>query len=132
MKRIFLGAIVTAAVLLGSPPAWAHHAMIAEFSTAKPITVSGTVTKVMWTNPHGLIFIDVTRDDGEIESWQIETGSPFRMTRRGLKRTDFNPGVKIIVVGYAARSGEPKAAGMVVTFPDRERTGREASFTLGR
>jgi hypothetical protein len=125
-------AFVAIAVCLTTGPVWAHHSMIVQFSLEKPITLRGTVTKLMWVNPHSWIYVDVTGPEGQVEHWRIETGSLPRMIRRGLKKTDFKPGTKIIVGGYAARDGQLKAAGMVVTFPDREAAGREASFGLGR
>jgi Family of unknown function (DUF6152) len=125
-------AFVAVAVFLTTGPVWAHHSMIVQFSLEKPITLRGTVTTLMWMNPHSWINIDVTVPEGQVEHWRIETGSLPRMIKRGLKKTDFKPGTEVIVGGYAARDSQLKAAGMVVTFPDREAAGREASFGLGR
>ncbi len=125
-------AFVAIAVLLTTGPVWAHHSMVVQFSLEKPITLRGTVTKLMWMNPHSWIYVDVTGPKGQVDNWRIETGALPRMIRRGLTKTDFKLGTEIIVGGYAARDGQLKAAGMIVTFPDREATGREASFGLGR
>jgi hypothetical protein len=125
-------AFVGAALFLTTGPVLAHHSMVTQFSLEKPITLRGTVTRLMWMNPHSWIYVDVAGSEGRVENWRIETGSLPRMIRRGLKKTDFRPGTKIIVGGYAARDGQLKAAGMVVTFSDREAAGREASFGLGR
>lgn len=129
MKR---AALIAMALTLSAGPAWAHHSMVAQFSMEKPITLKGKITKMMWMNPHSLIFVEVTGAAGQVEQWRIETGSMPRMIKRGLKKGDFIPGTEIIVGGYAARDGQSKAAGMVVTFPAREAAGREASFGLGR
>jgi hypothetical protein len=122
------------ALLLATGPVWAHHAMIAQFALDKPITLRGTVTKMEWVNPHGWIYLDVKGADGKVENWAIETGSPLRMMKRGLKKTDFPYGADIIVGGFAARNGTRTAAGWIVTFSDREASypDREASFPLGR
>lgn len=127
-------ALVGVALFLATAPVWAHHALVAQFALNKPITLSGTVTKMEWKNPHGWIYLDVKGADGQVENWAIEIGSPLRMTKRGLKKTDFRSGIEIIVGGYAARDGTRTAAGMVVTFPDREAAvpPREATFALGR
>jgi len=126
--------VVGAALLLATGPVWAHHDLVAQFSLQKPITLRGTLTKMEWVNPHGWIYLDVKGADGQAENWAIETGSPFRMMRRGLNRTDFQVGIELIVGGFAARDGTRKAAGWIVTFPDREASfpDREASFPLGR
>lgn len=132
--RTTLGiALVGATLLFATGPALAHHAMVAEFNLARPITLKGTLTRMEWVNPHGWIYIDVKGQEG-IESWKIETGSPFRMEKQGLKKTDFRVGSEVIVTGFAAKDGTPTAAGLNITFPDREKAFpiREASFVLGR
>ena len=108
--------------------------MVVEFNLAKPITLKGTLTKMEWVNPHGWIYVDSKGPGGRVESWKIETGSPFRMEKRGLKKTDFTIGDEVIVSGFASKDGTPTAAGMAVTFPNREQSfpGREATFVLGR
>ena len=40
------------AVLLLAAPLLAHHPFSAEYDWKKPITVTGTVSKVDWSNPH--------------------------------------------------------------------------------
>ena len=126
--------VVGITLLLGTGLVWAHHAMIAQFALDRPISLRGTVTKMEWVNPHGWIYLDVKGADGRVENWAIETGSPLRMERRGLKKTDFLHGVEVIVGGFAAKDGTRSAAGWIITFPDREASvpAREASFSLGR
>jgi hypothetical protein len=125
-------AIFFAALSMTPVPTGAHHSMIAQFATDKPVTLKGTVTGMLWRNPHGAIFLDVVGAEGQIERWRVETGSTPRMMRRGLNKTDICPGREVIVGGYAARDGQLKLAGMVITFLDREAAGEEASFALGR
>jgi hypothetical protein len=121
------------ALMLLSGSVSAHHALIAEFDLKQSISLRGTLTKLEWINPHGWIYLDVKGADGKVENWAIETGSPARMQNRGLKRTDFQPGMDLIVLGYAARTGKNRAAGWMVTFPELEGTAnRESSFPLGR
>ena len=122
------------ALVVTSQPLWAHHSMVAQFSLEKPITLRGTVTTLMWHNPHGRIYVDVKNAEGVVENWMIETGATGRMIRRGLKKADFAFGVEVIVAGYAARDGKRSVAGVSVTFPDREASSppREATFSLGR
>ena len=135
MKRTTLAiALAGATLLLTTGPVSAHHAMVAEFNLAKPITLKGTLTKMEWVIPHGWIYIDSQGPGGRVESWKFETGSPFRMEKRGLKKTDFIIGDEVIVSGFAAKDGTPTAAGMTITFPNREKSfpAREATFVLGR
>ncbi len=132
MKTTMTCALIVLTLAAAPATAWAHHSMVVQFSVQKPVTLRGTITQLMWQNPHSWIFIDVKDQEGNVESWRIETGSLPHMIRRGLKKADFKVGTEIIVGGYAARDGQLKAAGMIVTFPDREGAGREASFGLGR
>lgn len=133
MKTKLPVAVVGVALLFATTHAWAHHALIAEFDLNKSVALRGTLTKMEWVNPHGWIYLDVKGADGKVVNWAIETGSPARMINRGLKRTDFQPGMELIVLGYAARTGKNRAAGWMVTFPELEGSpDRESSFPLGR
>jgi hypothetical protein len=134
MRTTLAISFVGATLLFAAWPVSAHHAMVAEFNLAKPITLRGTLTKVEWVNPHGWIYIDSKGPGGRVESWKFETGSPFRMEKRGLKKIDFKIGDEVIVSGFASKDGTPTAAGMTITFADREKSfpTREATFVLGR
>ena len=104
-------------ILTATPPAFAHHAFAAEFDANKKVTFEGELTKVAWFNPHGWIYIDVV-DAGTTTNWSIEFGSPTSLLRKGLRRTDFQPGTRLTVKGYRARSGKPVANASNVTLPD--------------
>ena len=45
-------------------PVVAHHAVGAELDEAKVVKLTGTVSKVEWTNPHARIYFDVAKPDG--------------------------------------------------------------------
>jgi hypothetical protein len=126
--------VVCAALLVSSGSLSAHHSVVAEFNLSQPVTVTGTVTKIEWMNPHGWIHVDQKCPDGRVETWAFETGSPYRMEKRGLKKSDIQVGEKVILSGYAAKGGSRTAAGMTITFLDREGSfpNREATFVLGR
>ena len=80
------------------------------------MTLTGKLTKMEWTNPHGWIFLDVTGADGKVVNWAIEAGSPNALIRRGLRPADFTLGATVVVKGYQARNGTPTANGTTVTF----------------
>jgi hypothetical protein len=127
MRMISAIGLGLAWLTLAPGSAFAHHDFIAQFAPDKPLTLRGTVTRVEWTNPHGWIHVNVQGPDGQIEPWAIETGTTYRLTKGGLKSSDFKFGMEVIVDGYAARDGSRKVAGRSITF-----SGREGSFPLGR
>ena len=105
-------------LLLAAAPVWAHHAFSAEFDAAKPVKLQGTVKKVEWINPHSWITIDVKRPDGTVQTWEIEAGAPNAMFRRGFNKDSLPVGTEIVVSGYLAKNGKPRANGRDITFPD--------------
>jgi hypothetical protein len=105
-------------LLVGVRSSYGHHAFEAEFDANKPVTLTGTLTKMEWVNPHGWIHIDVKGPEGKVVSWAIETGSPNALVRRGLRLGDFPIGSTLVVEGYRARNGGPVANGRIVRFAD--------------
>ena len=116
MKK--LACLTLGALLLAALSARAHHSFSAEFDINQPITLKGVLTKMEWVNPHGWIYIDVLQPDGKVVNWAIEAGGPTQLLRRGLRKTDFPPGLEVTVEGFRARSGEAKANGRSVTMKD--------------
>lgn len=112
--------VIASGVLLtfASPMASAHHAFSAEFDAARPIELSGVVTKTEWINPHSWITIEVAGEGDRPEIWEIEAGAPNSMFRRGFNRNSLPTGTEIRVTGYQARDGGQRANGRNLTFPD--------------
>ena len=116
-----LAAFVALAFLTPSRPAAAHHAFAAEFDATKPVRLRGKVTKVEWVNPHAWIHIDVAAEDGTVTAWMVECGPPGALVRRGWKKNSVAPGTEVLVEGYQAIDGAPRANGRDVTLPDGRR-----------
>ena len=72
MSRSILVGAVSLAALIASVPVHGHHAFAAEYDRDKPITLTGAMTKLEWTNPHARIYIDVKDDKGEVVNWDFE------------------------------------------------------------
>ncbi len=116
-----LAAIFGSAWLALSAPTRAHHAFSTEFDANQPVTLRGTIASVEWINPHAFINLDVKRDDGKVDRWRIEAGSPNTLVRRGLTRDSIQPGTEVVVFGYRHRNGSLTANGRDVTLPDGRR-----------
>ena len=86
--------------------AMAHHSYNA-FVMDSEKTISGTVKKFDWTNPHSWIWIESAGDNGVTQLWGIEGMSPNYLSRRGWSRTTLKPGDKISITIHPLRTGEP-------------------------
>jgi hypothetical protein len=113
-----LGLTLSSIALTLAGQVGAHHAFSTEFDAKQPITLRGTISRVEWINPHAFIHLDVKRDDGKVETWMIEAGSPNTLVRRGMTRDSIPPGTEIVVFGYRHRNGSNAANGRDVTLPD--------------
>ena len=118
MKRVALGFTLIGALLVGALPLMAHHSFAAEFDAAKPVTLTGTVTKIDWTNPHVWIYFDAKKADGTVEAWACEAGSPNTLFRRGFTKKSVLPGAEILVDGYRAKDASKRASCRELTFAD--------------
>ncbi len=94
----------------------AHHAFAAEFDANKPVTFTGTVTKMEWVNPHVWLHLDVKMPNGTVENWAFEAGTPNVLFRRGFTKQSLLPGTEVKVDGYQAKDGTHRANGRDLTF----------------
>lgn len=99
----FIGSIL--ALAFGTP-LLAHHGA-ASFETGKTITVSGTVTEFVWTNPHVLVKVDAKDSSGAVQHWVLEAWNPVTQTGRGWKKNTFKTGDVVSVDITPAKNNEP-------------------------
>jgi len=117
-KSALLGALV-AISFAGAMPAEAHHAVGAQFDVTKNITITGTLTKVDWENPHAWFHFDVKNPDGTTTEWGTETVGPNGLRRLGLSdRRLFKIGDVYKVDVNPDRSGKPLGFTNSFIFPD--------------
>ncbi|MET0137880.1 MAG: DUF6152 family protein [Sphingobium sp.] len=110
-----MAAIVAASLSTTSD---AHHAFAAEFDSAKPVILNGTVTKARFVNPHSWIYLNVKDKSGAVTNWGFEFGTPSALRTNGLAKEDIAPGTAIRIAGYRAKNGGPFGYAAVLTLPN--------------
>jgi hypothetical protein len=107
----------TAALLFLAMRASAHHAFAAEYDENKRVTISGTVTRFRWTNPHAWLYVEEKDESGKLTIWSFEMGSPNGLIHRGWRRTELKKGDVVTVEGYGAKDAGNVANARTVTMP---------------
>ena len=107
--------------LMASAPLLAHHSFAAEYDRAKPITLTGAVTKVEWMNPHARFYVDVKDDSGAVTNWEFELGSPNGLMRNGWTRNSLKPGDTVTIEGSLAKDGSKLVNASNVKLADGKR-----------
>jgi len=83
----------------------AHHSFSGQYDRAKPHTITGTVTRVEWLNPHIYLYVAVKDDAGKETVWAAEGGAPNSLYRQGWRADTVKAGEVVTVDGYLARDG---------------------------
>ena len=105
MKNKLLAMLVGAiGFLLVSGPLFAHHGR-SNYDMTFTATVKGVVTDFQWVNPHALILVDVTGENGKVEKWIAETNSPNTLSRQGWSRNTVKVGDQVTLVGHRVKGG---------------------------
>jgi hypothetical protein len=104
MKSLLLSCLA-AICLLTAAPAAPHHAFASEFDINKPVSLTGPVTRMEWTNPHAWLFVENTREDGTVEEWAVELVGINDLLRLGWGRSRVQEGDVLSIQGYGARNG---------------------------
>jgi hypothetical protein len=127
MKKVCTVSLVLAGLLMATAPLFAHHGRGNAFNMDERFTLTGTVSEVLWRNPHVRIFVDVPGEDGEVVNWSFENTGTANLAQAGYNRGTLKVGQPITAVFNGARNGTP--VGIIVMFIDEE--GRELMSRIG-
>ena len=130
MSHRFFGVLAACGMLLAAVPAVAHHAVQAQYDFDKPIKFTGALLKMEWINPHSMMHLEVTNDDGSKTVWIFQTTAAAALRQRGLGRASeggFEVGKTYTALGFAARNGHSMGFLREITMPD----GRHITMWFG-
>jgi hypothetical protein len=113
---------VVACLLLGGLSASAHHSVSGVFDVTKEVTVTGTISKLEWINPHIFIFLqeDVKDPTGTAVQWSFETLPPAMLRKAGLTKEALAGKFGEVVTVKAVPAKADPHAGLItrITYPD--------------
>ena len=132
MNRPALFACATGVLLLATAvPIVAHHSFAAEYDRSRTITVTGSVTKLEWTNPHARLYVMGTDETGKMQEWDFELGPPNGLMRNGWRRDSLKAGLKVVVEGFRSKASTVVANARSVKLPDGRQVLAGSSFDPG-
>ena len=103
--KLGIGGLLVAVVGL-SVPLSAHHGT-ASFDTGKTVTVKGTVTEYVWSNPHVLVKVDAKDENGDVAHWVLEAQNPVTQAGRGWSKNTFKAGDEVSLDITPAKNNRP-------------------------
>jgi hypothetical protein len=110
---VTLAALV--ATLFFASSAHAHHSW--QLDHSKALTLSGTVSRFDFANPHVQLYFQVKEDNGALDTWQAGGPSPNQLARGGWSRDSLKPGDQVTVVGYRNKDGSKVLRFDTITLP---------------
>lgn len=112
-----VGVILT---LLSAASVQAHHSPSAIFDMSRHVSVTGTLTRVDWVNPHIVLMMEAKGEGGKAEQWKFESNPPSWYKSVGLARADFAKaiGQKITIECVKARDGSLYGYMQKIKLPD--------------
>jgi Family of unknown function (DUF6152) len=131
MKSSAVAALAAGVALLAAAatvPVAAHHSFAAEYDSSKPITVTGEVIRLEWTNPHARVTVSGKDENGVNKNWDFELGPPTTLMRRGWNRNSLKPGNVITVEGFRSKDEPSTANARSVKLSDGRQVFAGSSF----
>jgi hypothetical protein len=91
---------------LSAAPLLAHHGY-ANYDTDHKVTLKGTVTRWVWSNPHILVQLDVADENGHVAHWTVESENPSTLIRSGWNDKSLKVGDQVTITALPVKNGNP-------------------------
>ncbi len=118
MKTILTFFVLVATLSMAAAPVFAHHGRGQTYAMDTELTLEGTVSEVVWRNPHVLIYMDVESDNGEVVTWAFENGGVSQLAREGYHRNSLRVGQDITAIVHPAANGAPTSIVVKIILAD--------------
>ena len=109
------GVFIALAVMLLAGTAWAHHNMSALYDFNDRVTLTGTLTKVDWRNPHIELIVD-TKSGDQVQTWSFEGPPPSFFRARDINKSDVESSLGKTVTAEASRARDGSRWGLLRTM----------------
>lgn len=123
------GSVLAVLLILLAGSLWAHHSVSAVFDRSQTVTITGTLTKLDWRNPHMEFIVEAKADRGQVKVWVIQGASINAFLNQNITRSDFEQaiGQTLTVEAHPAKEGSRYGAFAVkIMFSD----GRSARLSV--
>ena len=108
MKNLATFVCVSCVLLMAALPLPAHHGTNISYDHSNPVTLTGTVTEFVWSNPHTQVYFDVKDANGNIVHWAGEMNSPGVLQRQeGWTKRTLKVGDEISITVFPSKAGTP-------------------------
>lgn len=107
MRNFRTSLVLVVALSVLEPPLFAHHGRGLVYESDAKATLKGTVSRVLWRNPHIAVFVDVQDENGKVVTWEIEHSNITTLARQGYNRNSLPVGAKVTAVVTPGTGGVP-------------------------
>jgi len=116
VRKVF-SAVVLAVTMSASASLLAHHNVAAIYDAQNPIPIEGTITSVLWRNPHVFVFVDAKTSDGAVVNWKVELLGGLTLGREGIHKDVLKAGDPVNMTVCVAKDGSHTAAAKYFFVP---------------
>lgn len=123
LRSLLTGLVLALAGITGSTAALAHHSGALFYSMGERITLTGEVARFNFRNPHAIVELLVTDENGEVVRWTCETSAPSALRRRGWSQQSLEAGEIVTLQGVPSIDGSKLMRITSVTKADGTQVG---------